>query len=71
MSERTYNMFSAALVKAYHGYLTDYNTFCVKARLILNKARKHRKISHEDYLSLVDTYEGMRSALARIHGRIK
>lgn len=59
MSERTFKMFSAALEKAYHDYLTDYNTFKQTADILLAKAYSHREISNVEYRRLLSKYDAM------------
>ena len=64
MSVRTYNRFRDELTSLFYDYSIDYSVFCEKGQDLLNRARKHREITQAEYLSLLDTYEGMRASLA-------
>ena len=63
MSVRTYNRFREELTSLFYDYSKDYNVFHEKGYQLLNKALKHREITQEEYLSLVDIYEGMCASL--------
>ena len=59
MSKRTFNMFSDALHKIYHDYLSDYKMFRESADALLSKAYFHREINNAEYHSLLDIYDRM------------
>lgn len=64
MSVRTYNKFRDELTSLFYDYSINYNVFYEKGYELLNRALKHREITQKEYLSLLDTYEGMCSSLS-------
>lgn len=64
MSARTYNRFRDELTSLFYDYSIDYAVFSEIGVKLLNRAFKHREISQQEYLSLLDTYEAMHSSLA-------
>lgn len=52
-------MFSKALEKIYHNYLSDYNKFKETADILLSKAYFHREINNDEYQELLAKYYTM------------